>query len=102
MPPPIPPDSRLWGLALSFKDLFVRALASLTTLFFALSAIPDPDLLNIKHSGEPDPCAVISGQKWVAPSDVRACFTSFEVNQVEKANVGGTYSSPYLPSRRLY
>lgn len=21
-----------------------------------------------------DPCAVIGGQKWVAPSDVRACF----------------------------
>jgi len=36
-----------------------------------------------------DPCAVIGGQKWVAPQDVRACFTSVKVEQSIKANVRG-------------
>ena len=89
MPPPIQPDSQLWRSALfSFKDLFARSLASLVTLFFALSALPNPGLLTVNHSGAPtDPCAAISGKKWVAPSDVRACFTSFKVDKVEKDNV---------------
>ncbi|KAI0343270.1 hypothetical protein BDW22DRAFT_1413290 [Trametopsis cervina] len=34
-----------------------------------------------------DPCAAIAGQKWVAPSAVRACFTSFKVDPVIKANL---------------
>lgn len=34
-----------------------------------------------------DPCAVIGGQKWVAPSDVRACFTSFKVDPAVKSNI---------------
>ncbi len=34
-----------------------------------------------------DPCAAIAGQKWVAPKDVRACFTSFKVDPEIKANV---------------
>lgn len=36
-----------------------------------------------------DPCAAIAGQKWVAPRDVRACFTSFKVDPEIKANVRG-------------
>ena len=34
-----------------------------------------------------DPCAAIAGKKWVAPKDVRACFTSFKVDPEIKANV---------------
>ncbi|KAH8103013.1 hypothetical protein BXZ70DRAFT_889701 [Cristinia sonorae] len=34
-----------------------------------------------------DPCAAIAGQKWVAPKDVRACFTSFKVDPAIKANI---------------
>lgn len=34
-----------------------------------------------------DPCAVIGGQKWVAPSAVRACFESFPINESTKSNV---------------
>lgn len=34
-----------------------------------------------------DPCAAIAGQNWSAPSDVRACITSFRVNETVKANV---------------
>lgn len=34
-----------------------------------------------------DPCAAIAGQKWVAPQDVRACFTSIQVDPDIKANV---------------
>ncbi|KAF4616286.1 hypothetical protein D9613_008331 [Agrocybe pediades] len=34
-----------------------------------------------------DPCAAIAGQKWVAPKDVRACFTSVKVDPVIKDNI---------------
>lgn len=34
-----------------------------------------------------DPCTVIAEQKWAAPKDVRACFTSFKVNNTIKDNV---------------
>ena len=34
-----------------------------------------------------DPCAVIGGQKWVAPGALRACFESFAMNQTIKENV---------------
>ncbi|KAF7428583.1 hypothetical protein PC9H_007809 [Pleurotus ostreatus] len=34
-----------------------------------------------------DPCAEISGKKWVSPREVRACFTSFPVEPLVKANI---------------
>ncbi|KAJ6595571.1 hypothetical protein DFH09DRAFT_1135002 [Mycena vulgaris] len=34
-----------------------------------------------------DPCAVIGGKKWVAPKDVRACLSSFKVDQAIKTNI---------------
>ncbi|KAJ7485636.1 hypothetical protein FB451DRAFT_1027378 [Mycena latifolia] len=34
-----------------------------------------------------DPCAVIGGKKWVAPKDVRACFSSFKVDPAIKSNI---------------
>ncbi|KAL7277149.1 hypothetical protein ACG7TL_008995 [Trametes sanguinea] len=34
-----------------------------------------------------DPCAAIANQTWAAPSDVRACFSSFPVNQTIKENI---------------
>lgn len=34
-----------------------------------------------------DPCAAIGGQKWVAPSALRACFTSVQVDPTIKQNV---------------
>ncbi|KAI0367401.1 hypothetical protein BV20DRAFT_562841 [Pilatotrama ljubarskyi] len=34
-----------------------------------------------------DPCAAIANQTWVAPRDVRACFTSFSVDPTIKANI---------------
>ena len=93
MPPPAPPDPQLWGpFALSLQDMLARSLASLVTLFFALSALPGLALPGIKYSGAPDPCAAIAGQKWVAPSDARACLASFQVEPVEKANVGDNYN----------
>ncbi|KAJ7240586.1 hypothetical protein C8J57DRAFT_1371544 [Mycena rebaudengoi] len=36
---------------------------------------------------KPDPCAVIGGQKWVAPKDLRACFESFKVDPKIKTNI---------------
>ena len=39
-----------------------------------------------------DPCAAIAGQKWVSPAAVRACFTSFKVEPVIKANVRSDFS----------
>jgi len=77
--------------------MFARSLASLVTLSLALSTLPGLALPTTKDLPAPDPCAAIAGQKWVTPSDVRACFTSFQVDPVEKANVGDNYSLPYLP-----
>ncbi|KAL0959839.1 hypothetical protein HGRIS_011515 [Hohenbuehelia grisea] len=34
-----------------------------------------------------DPCVAIAGQKWVAPSAVRACFKSFKVDEAAKTNI---------------
>ncbi len=34
-----------------------------------------------------DPCTEIGGQKWVTPAQVRACYSSFAVNESEKSNV---------------
>jgi hypothetical protein len=39
------------------------------------------------QKGNADPCAVIGGKKWVAPADVRACFSSFKVDPAIKSNV---------------
>ncbi|RDB28060.1 Peptidase S41 family protein ustP [Hypsizygus marmoreus] len=35
----------------------------------------------------PDPCAAIAGKKWVAPKDVRACYSSIKVDPTLKANI---------------
>ncbi|KAF9647657.1 hypothetical protein BDM02DRAFT_3097792 [Thelephora ganbajun] len=67
--------------------MLARSLASLVTLFLSLSALPGLALPSINDSRVSDPCATIAGQKWAAPSDVRACFTSFRVDPVEKANI---------------
>ena len=40
-----------------------------------------------------DPCAAVGNQTWVAPSDVRKCFTSFAVDETEKANVSLSFPS---------
>ena len=97
MAPPIQPDPQLLGSAASsFKGLFARLLAPLATLFFALSSISDPGQLTVQPLERPDPCAAIAGKEWVAPSDVRACFTSFKVDPVEKENVGANYNLAYL------
>ena len=99
MPPAVPPDPQLWDLSvLGIQDMFARSLLSLVTLFFSLSALPGLALPSIKDLRANDPCAAIAGQKWVAPSDVRACLTSFQVDPVEKANVGYNYSMPHYTS----
>ena len=93
MPLPIPLDSRLWAVSfVHLDDMFTRSLVSLATLLFSLSTLPGLALPTTK-----DPCAAISGQKWVAPADVRACFTSFNADRVEKDNVSGNHSLPLLP-----
>jgi len=98
MPPAVPPDPQLWDLSvLGLPDMFARSLLSLVTLFFALSALPGLALPSVKDSRAVDPCAAIAGQKWVAPSDVRACLTSFQVDPIEKRNVGYNYSLPHRP-----
>ncbi|KAF9031686.1 hypothetical protein BDZ89DRAFT_1101087 [Hymenopellis radicata] len=34
-----------------------------------------------------DPCATIGGQKWVTPAQLRACYSSFAVNENERSNI---------------
>lgn len=105
MPPPVPPDPQLWGPSLiHLKDMFTRSFVSLVTLLFSLSALPGFSLPAIKNPRDSDPCAAIAGQKWVAPADVRACFTSFKVDPVEQANVSNpSFVLPfaYFPIARL-
>ena len=103
MAPLLPADPHLWGPSvLHLRDMFARSPAPLVTLFFALSALPGLALPSIKNArASIDPCAAIAGKKWVAPSDVRACFASFQVDPDEKTNVGDNYSLP-PPSLRIY
>ncbi|KAJ4490168.1 hypothetical protein J3R30DRAFT_3419502 [Lentinula aciculospora] len=59
-------------------------LVVLFSLFVAASTsteIPSRQTNNI------DPCAIIGGQKWVSPQDLRACYTSFAVDPVIKKNI---------------
>ncbi|KAF9009968.1 hypothetical protein BDQ17DRAFT_1234948 [Cyathus striatus] len=53
------------------------------SLVAATSASSIPDIL----ARASDPCAVIGGQKWVAPKDVRACYQSIKVDQKIKSNI---------------
>ncbi|KAJ6588635.1 hypothetical protein B0H19DRAFT_1100376 [Mycena capillaripes] len=64
---------------------FYHFLALLTTLGVISIRAAASELQNDK--GKADPCAVIGGKKWVAPSDVRACFSSFKVDPVIKSNI---------------
>ncbi|TCD64095.1 hypothetical protein EIP91_004537 [Steccherinum ochraceum] len=57
--------------------------AALLGAVSALAAIVDTRLV----AKAVDPCAAIAGQKWVAPAAVRACFTSFQVDPIVKANI---------------
>ena len=59
----------------------VATVASITQM--AIASTVDLSLM----SRAIDPCAVIGGQKWAAPSAVRACFESFPDNQTIKNNV---------------
>ena len=56
---------------------------------FALAATVQGAPQALGQPGQPsgDPCARIWGKKWVAPSEVRACFSSVRVNETVKANV---------------
>ena len=38
-------------------------------------------------AAQSDPCVEIAGETWVTPAQVRACYSSFPVNETEKANV---------------
>ncbi|KAJ6612739.1 hypothetical protein B0H10DRAFT_2051737 [Mycena sp. CBHHK59/15] len=57
---------------------FVALLAAISSASASLSEI---------NSRKSDPCAVIGGKKWAAPADVRACLSSFEVDEVIKSNI---------------
>ncbi|KAJ7078820.1 hypothetical protein C8R43DRAFT_910264 [Mycena crocata] len=58
-----------------------HSLTLLTALVLSARAAPGV------QTRQDDPCAVIGGQKWVAPKDVRACFSSFKVDPVVKSNI---------------
>ncbi|THH30886.1 hypothetical protein EUX98_g3273 [Antrodiella citrinella] len=66
------PAAMLFKVAM-FGFVVSRALATLAASGLVTKAI--------------DPCATIAGQKWVAPKDVRACFTSFSVDPAIKTNI---------------
>ncbi|KIK68514.1 hypothetical protein GYMLUDRAFT_68368 [Collybiopsis luxurians FD-317 M1] len=57
------------------------ALTALSFLFTATLALTD-----VARQAS-DPCAIIGGQKWVSPQDLRACFNSFPVDPSVKENI---------------
>ncbi|KAG2015627.1 hypothetical protein CC2G_008882 [Coprinopsis cinerea AmutBmut pab1-1] len=65
--------------------VWTRLATALLLIPFALcepiprSRLPTPEPL--------DPCAAIAGQKWVLPSEARACIRSFPLSPEVKANV---------------
>ncbi|KAJ6503566.1 hypothetical protein C8R45DRAFT_1060385 [Mycena sanguinolenta] len=56
-------------------------------LFSSLGVISTHAASPELQTREPDPCAVIGGKTWVAPADVRACFSSFQVDPAIKSNI---------------
>lgn len=69
----------------SARKLFLVAGFGAFSLLLAPSAVLAAP--SDAAGGRVDPCAAIGGQKWVAPSAVRACFQSFSVNETTKSNV---------------
>ena len=63
------------------------ATVALSILGLASSYVKASPLIDDQLLKRADPCAAIGGQKWVAPSALRACFQSIPVNQTIKANV---------------
>lgn len=68
----------------SYHPTMAKALSALAALANLLPFVAANALITRAS----DPCAAIAGQKWVAPKDVRACFTSFAVDPDLKSNVG--------------
>ncbi|TFK38167.1 hypothetical protein BDQ12DRAFT_684077 [Crucibulum laeve] len=64
-----------------FSSRIYAALVGLA--FVAATNAIDADL-SVRAS---DPCAAIGGKKWVAPKDVRACYSSIRVDQNIKTNI---------------
>lgn len=61
--------------------------------FVGLKGVAATAAADVEISGrKPDPCAAVAGQRWVAPKDVRACDTSFKVDQAIKTNVCSLHS----------
>ncbi|KAG6888646.1 hypothetical protein C0992_007963 [Termitomyces sp. T32_za158] len=59
-----------------FKSKILAAFAGLSTV-----------IATLLEERDTDPCAVIAGKKWVAPKDVRACYSSITVDPVIKTNI---------------
>jgi len=55
--------------------------------FLAVLSLLAPVFASDVATRQSDPCAKVGGQKWVSPSDLRACFTSVPVDPVLKENV---------------
>ena len=64
----------------------------LGVLGLASTSVRATPVIDNQFSKRADPCAAIGGEKWVAPSAVRACFESIPVNQTIKANVSEAIS----------
>ncbi|KAF7345744.1 Peptidase S41 family protein ustP [Mycena venus] len=56
-------------------------------LFSAFAVISIHAAVSDVQTEKVDPCAAIGGKKWVAPADVRACFSSFKVDPAIKSNI---------------
>lgn len=71
----------------------VGMLTSSVLVAASLLAVASAAAFQDLEERKSDPCVAIAGQKWVAPSAVRACFNSFPVNATIKTNVSNFGSS---------
>ncbi|KAJ7698268.1 hypothetical protein B0H17DRAFT_1050647 [Mycena rosella] len=82
------PYTQCRGSLNSPQSVFPTLMAPLYQ-FLALSAVGflAANAASDVQTSKGDPCAVIAGQEWVAPEDVRACFSSFKLDRAIKSNI---------------
>lgn len=87
-----------------WKNFKVQDMAGFIERFAKLSGVLAVVGATVNGSVLPrasDPCAAISGQKWVAPRAVRDCYSTVKVNETLKNNVSHFHLFPSFLSDAL-
>lgn len=87
-----------------WKNFKVQDMAGFIERFAKLSGVLAVVGATVNGSVLPrasDPCAAISGQKWIAPRAVRDCYSTVKVNETLKNNVSHFHLFPSFLSDAL-